>query len=53
MITVVPDTTVLVSAAISSQGNPYRILRGRQAGALSFVVCPQLLECGRIQIPSS
>jgi putative PIN family toxin of toxin-antitoxin system len=43
MLTVVPDTTVLVSAAISSQGNPYRILRAWQEGELSLVVCPQLL----------
>ncbi len=44
MITVVPDTTVLVSAAISSMGNPYRILRAWQDGELSLVICPQLLE---------
>ena len=44
MITVVPDTTVLVSAAISNQGNPYRLLESWQHGELSFVLCPHLLE---------
>jgi putative PIN family toxin of toxin-antitoxin system len=44
MITVVPDTTVLVSAAISRQGNPYRLLRAWQDGELSLVVCPYLLN---------
>ena len=44
MITVVPDTTVLASAAISNQGNPYRLLAAWQQGELSFVVCPHLLD---------
>jgi len=44
VITVVPDTTVLVSAAISNQGNPYRLLESWQHGELSFVLCPHLLE---------
>jgi putative PIN family toxin of toxin-antitoxin system len=44
MLAVVPDTTVLVSAAISRQGNPYRILRAWQDGELSLIVCPHLLD---------
>ena len=44
MITVVPDTTVLVPAAISNQGNPYRLLESWQQAELSFVLCPHLLE---------
>jgi len=44
MITVVPDTTVLVSAAISRQGNPFRLLLAWQEGELSLVVCPHLLD---------
>jgi len=44
VITVVPDTTVLVSAAISNQGNPYRLLEAWQHGELSFVLCPHVLE---------
>jgi hypothetical protein len=44
MIIVVPDTTVLVSAAISRQGNPFRLLRAWQEGELSLVVCPHLLD---------
>lgn len=44
MITVVPDTTVLLSAAISNRGNPYRLLRAWQEGELSLVLCPHLLD---------
>ncbi|MEP7105946.1 MAG: putative toxin-antitoxin system toxin component, PIN family [Chloroflexota bacterium] len=44
MLTVVPDATVLVSAAISRVGNPDRILKAWQASELSLVVCPQLLQ---------
>lgn len=44
MVTVVPDTTVLVSAAISNRGNPYRLLRAWQDGELSLVLCPHLLD---------
>jgi putative PIN family toxin of toxin-antitoxin system len=44
VLSAVPDTGVLVSAAINSQGNPYRILRAWREGELSLIVCPQLLE---------
>src|SRR2546423_14706223 len=44
MISVVPDATVLVSAAISRQGNPFRLLLAWQEGELSLVVCPHLLD---------
>lgn len=43
MLSVVPDTGVLVSGAINSQGNPYRILRAWRDGELNLVICPQLL----------
>jgi putative PIN family toxin of toxin-antitoxin system len=44
MLTVVPDATVLVSAAISHLGNPDRILAAWQDGRLGLVVCPHLLS---------
>jgi putative PIN family toxin of toxin-antitoxin system len=40
----VPDPGVLVSAAINSQGNPYRILRAWRDGEVGLVVCPHLLQ---------
>ena len=39
-----PDPGVLVSAAINSQGNPYRILRAWRDGEVNLVVCPHLIE---------
>lgn len=44
MLAVVPDATVLVSAAISRAGNPDRINRAWQEGELTLIVCPRLLE---------
>ncbi len=44
MIAVVPDTTVLVSAAISNRGNSYRILRAWQDAEVTLIVCHQLLD---------
>ena len=43
MPAVVPDATVLVSAAISRVGHSDRIIRVWQDAELSLVVCPQLL----------
>lgn len=43
MLSVVPDTGVLVSGAINSLGNPYRIIKSWREGDLSLIVCPQLL----------
>jgi putative PIN family toxin of toxin-antitoxin system len=44
VLSVVPDTGILVSGAINSQGNPYRIIKAWRDGELSLVVCPQLLD---------
>ena len=44
MLSVVPDTGVLVSGAINSQGNPYPIIKSWRDGELSLILCPQLLD---------
>lgn len=44
MLSVVPDTGVLVSGAINSLGNPYRIIKAWRDGELSLIVCTHLLD---------